>query len=372
MLLTASSNPEYDPIVQDMQNKLNAIKYRVHANWPSLIPDGKFGEQTKHVVIQFQIYRNITPAVGKVGDTTFGYINEEYNHCPMLRANTEKIEPKTDFTRIISNISDFMKNEMFGILNSIDDEANSQMKNLSKFDRFSKETSDLQILVNKHLRGNPTLKSLQDEIKKLWKAQKRIEDLSLQAKGNTNGLNYEFRKHKVEELLKISKAQSQSSFLKKAIPGMENDIRKIFNSCVAEVQKFNIRSKIEHLGQKGSKITQKGSLKGSGILLAMNLIPIISDFIIWVYSKFILNLEAKEEWDKLVKDLISFIEGVLIAAVVAAVVAAIGLTGGVAVVVVVVACLIIGLLIAIFCPEGSIIEWMAKKINEAMLSPVCQ
>lgn len=371
MLLKASLNPKHDPKVQEIQNKLNAIKYRVHGNWPSLVPDGKFGKQTEQAVIQFQIYKNITPVSGQVGDTTFKYINEEYNYCPMLRASTEKFEAKTDFTQIIANIKDFMKDEMFGILKSIDDEAQSQIKNLSKFDDFSKRTPELQNLVNKHLRGNPTLKSLQGTIKNFWEKLERKEFLSQQAKGNTNAYNYANGKHSMSKLHQITTAQSQLSKNNKAILQLEYSAKQMFNRCVAEVQKFNIRSQIEHFSHKG-QITQKGSLKGGGVLLTINLIPIISDFIIWFYSKFILKLEAKEEWDKLVKDIISFIEGVLIGAVVTAVVTAIGLTGGVAVVVVVVVCLIIGLLIALFCPEGSILEWIIKKINEMTLSPVKQ
>ena len=59
-------------------------------------------------------------------------------------------------------------------------------------------------------------------------------------------------------------------------------------------------------------------------------------------------------------------------AIVAAVVAAIGLTGGVAIVVIVVVCLIIGLIIALFCPEDTILEWIAKEINKTIHSSVFQ
>lgn len=86
MQLEASSCPKYNPLVQEIQRKLNSIKYRVHGTWPSLNTDGKFGGMTKQAVIQFQIYKNITPVSGIVGDTTFKYINEEYGYCPILHA----------------------------------------------------------------------------------------------------------------------------------------------------------------------------------------------------------------------------------------------------------------------------------------------
>lgn len=89
MQLEASLCPKYNPLVLEIQRKLNSIRYRVHGTWPSLNTDGKFGEMTKQAVIQFQIYKNITPVSGIVGDTTFKYINEEYNHCPMLHTASQ-------------------------------------------------------------------------------------------------------------------------------------------------------------------------------------------------------------------------------------------------------------------------------------------
>lgn len=47
MQLEASSCPKYNPLVQEIQRKLNSIKYRVHGTWPSLNTDGKFGGMTK-------------------------------------------------------------------------------------------------------------------------------------------------------------------------------------------------------------------------------------------------------------------------------------------------------------------------------------
>ena len=103
MQLEASSCPKYNPLVQEIQRKLNSIKYRVHGTWPSLNTDGKFGGMTKQAVIQFQIYKNITPVSGIVGDTTFKYINEEYNYCPILHAvsqTTTKIHSNNDFGKM--------------------------------------------------------------------------------------------------------------------------------------------------------------------------------------------------------------------------------------------------------------------------------
>lgn len=371
MLLAASPNPKYNPLVLEVQRKLNAIKNRTHANWPLLVSDGKFGEQTKRAVIQFQIYKNITPVSGKVGDTTFRYINEEYNYCPMLRANTDKaVVTANNSNNIISKISDFAKDTMFGILKSIDDAAKDQLKEINKFSNFQRMTPELQKLLHKHLRGNSTLKSLQNTILNFLEEKGRKISLTQQAKGNTNAYNYARGQYTLNKLGQISAAQSQLSKSNMVLSQMEKSAKMLFDRCIMEVRKFNIQSRIEQLGHGGYNVTKNGSLKGGGVLLAINLIPIISDFIIWAYSKLVLKSEAIEEWNKLVKDIISFIEGVLIGAVITAIVSAIGLSGGVAVVVIVVVCLIIGLLIALFCPEGNLTEWMIKTINEKIITPV--
>lgn len=87
MYLKAEQYPKYNEAVRDIQEKLNAIRIRVHGNWDSLTPDGLFGSKTKEAVISFQKYRNIMPAKGEVGDTTLKYINEEYGRIPILKAN---------------------------------------------------------------------------------------------------------------------------------------------------------------------------------------------------------------------------------------------------------------------------------------------
>lgn len=370
MLLVASPNPKFNPLVLEVQRKLNAIKSRTHTNWPFLVSDGKYGEQTKRAVIQFQIYKNITPVSGMVGDTTFRYINEEYNHCPMLRANTDKAVVTANDNNIISKISNFAKDSMFGILKSIDDAAKDQLKEINKFSNFQRMTPELQKLLHKHLRGNSTLKSLQNTILNFLEEKGRKISLTQQVKGNTNAYNYARGQYSLTKLGQISAAQSQLSKSNMVLSQMEKSAKMLFDRCITEVRKFNIQSRIEQIGRRGGNITKNGSLKGGGVLLAINLIPIISDFIIWAYSKLVLKSEAKEEWNKLVKDIISFIEGVLIGAVVTAIVSAIGLSGGVAVVVIVVVCLIIGLLIALFCPEGNLTEWMMRTINEKILTPV--
>ena len=76
MYLKASSTPKFDPIVQTIQMKLNAINIKVHGNWPYLQVDGLFGEKTAKAIKAFQAYRNITPISGEIGNTTLYYINE--------------------------------------------------------------------------------------------------------------------------------------------------------------------------------------------------------------------------------------------------------------------------------------------------------
>lgn len=96
MYLKASANPKFDPAVQTIQMKLNAINIQVHGNWPYLQADGLFGEKTKQAVKAFQVYRNITPISGEVGDTTIHYINDSYNNCPMFRSASPQSNSEGD------------------------------------------------------------------------------------------------------------------------------------------------------------------------------------------------------------------------------------------------------------------------------------
>ena len=112
MYLKASSTPKFDPMVQSIQLKLNAINIQVHGNWPYLKPDGLFGEKTALAVKAFQIYRNITPASGDIGNTTLNYINDSYNHVPQLKAGNVITTSKTtnpDLNSLLNKLNGFVK-----------------------------------------------------------------------------------------------------------------------------------------------------------------------------------------------------------------------------------------------------------------------
>ena len=136
MYLKASTNPKFDPAVQTIQMKLNAINNQVHGNWPYLKTDGLFGEQTKLAVKAFQSYRNITPISGEVGNTTLRYIDDSYNHIPQIKASSgssNSNDNNADLTAIINKFNAFVKDQFFGILKSIQGEYECQVNNLRPF-----------------------------------------------------------------------------------------------------------------------------------------------------------------------------------------------------------------------------------------------
>lgn len=369
MYFKASATPKFDPTVQSIQMKLNAIRIKVHGNWSYLQVDGLFGEQTKKAVKAFQTYRNISPISGEVGNTTLHYINEAYNHIPQLSANkgaTTSTVSNPDFSSFLNKLNNFVKDEAFGLLKGIQDELKKQAKNLELFKNPQKSSAVLQKLVNKRLIGNPTLKALQNEIKHIWKLQDKIEILVSQAKGDTNAYNYANRNN-LSKLRSISQNQSVLAKSQVLIKNSENIAKQLYSKCMAEIEKINLASKIDQMMKNSPKVTKSGSLKGGGVLWAISLIPLASDVLVYFYCC-LAGLPSEEAGKKVLKDLISLLEGAIIGAIVAAVVAAIGLTGGVAIVVIVVVCLIIGLIIALFCPEDTIIEWIIKEINKTIHS----
>lgn len=371
MYLKASTNPKFDPAVQTIQMKLNAINSQVHGNWPYLQTDGLFGEKTKQAVKAFQSYRNITPISGEIGDTTLRYIDDSYNHIPQIRASSGSSNSKdsnTDLTAILNKFNAFVKDQIFGLLKSIQDEYNSQANNLRPYQNAKISSARLQQLINKRLIGNPNLKALQNAVKDIWKHQKIIKSISPNAKGNTNSYNYGSRVDSIR-LQSVSESQSILSKSNVMLKYSENTAKQLYSKCMAEIEKANIAGKIDQMIKKGPKVTKAGSLKGGGILTAISFIPLISDLIVYFNCVF-QGLPSEDAGNKVLKDIIGIIEGAIIGTIVAAVVAAIGLTGGVAIIVVVIVCLIIGLIIAIFCPEDTILEWIAKEVNKTIHSSV--
>lgn len=373
MLLKATNHPKFDSRVQTLQYKLNAIKGRITGNWPFLQVDGLFGEKTKQAVKAFQIYRNIAPTSGEVGETTLHYINESYNHVPQLSASKSVTPSKVntpDLNNILNKINGFVKDQVFGILNSIQGEFDRQAGSLKFFDNPNLSTVRLQQLVNKRLVGNSNIKSLQNVIKDIWKHQDVMKALAPHAKGNTNAYNYGNRKD-FTNLQNISRNQSVLAKENILLKNSEKMAKQLYSKCMTEIEKANIAGKIEQVIKKSPKVTKGCSLKGGGVLTVISLIPFISDVIVYFYC-LMAGLPSEESGKKVIKDLVSLLEGAIIGAIVAAVAAAIGLTGGVAIVVIVVVCLIIGLIIALFCPEDTILEWIAKEINKTIHTSVFQ
>ena len=368
MYLKASPYPKFDPIVQTIQMKLNAINCQVHGNWPYLQTDGLFGEKTKQAVKSYQLYRNITPVSGEIGDTTLRYIYDSYNQIPQLRsADTtfkayKQKQIDIDWTAVAAVTTDFLKrfaDSLNGISKNIENE-------IKRFKSQKVSPKDVDLLMKRFF-GRPDVlamrKAIEDE---MW------NDLKQQARGNTNVYNTPNKTHHISNAKQIGEAQRQVA---KGVlnPQNRNAVEKqlaeqLQKKIIEELESANFKNKITNtLKSKGvPKVT------GGGILKTIMLFPLFKHFVDWVvaYGK----PNAATAFNTLISDLISLIEGVLIGWAVGAVVTAIGLVGWVAVVVALVVAIIIGIIIEIFFPNHS--EWLAEKIISAtknlINSPVFQ
>lgn len=80
----ASSNPEYDPFIVTIQNKLNTIRRNLLHNLPPItMVDGKYGYETARVVSAFQDACEIS-VDGKLGPVTIGRIEQKMRELPSI------------------------------------------------------------------------------------------------------------------------------------------------------------------------------------------------------------------------------------------------------------------------------------------------
>lgn len=352
MLLTASLTPKYNSIVQDIQNKLNAIRCRVHGNWSYLQPDGLFGEKTKQAVKAFQSYRNITPISGDIGDTTLYYINEAYSHVPQIRKADSNIHQPYQSNQIDWKViaGDFVT-RFANVLNDTSKDIESQIKSFKSQKVTSQDVERLmRIFFNR-----PDVDAMRDKIE-----ANVFTELKKTARGNTNVMHTSINSHSISTQRTIREAQRQVSKgvlnaqNRKAVE--KNLAEQLLNKVVEELEGANFKNKITKAirGKGIPKIT------GSGILTTVMLLPIGWHFCVWVDAYINGKPNVSNAFNTFIADIISLIEGVLIGLAVGAVIAAIGLVGWVAVVVALVVSIIIGVILEIFFPSHS--EWLAEKI----------
>lgn len=100
-----SVNPQFDPFVQEVQRKLNAVRVSTHGNWEHLNDDGKYGPKTSAAVKAFQVFKKITPASGILSNTTCQYLDELYRKIPILTSAKSHSYSKDTSRTIKDNVS---------------------------------------------------------------------------------------------------------------------------------------------------------------------------------------------------------------------------------------------------------------------------
>ena len=359
MYLKASANPKFDPAVQTIQMKLNAINIQVHGNWPYLQTDGLFGEKTKQAVKAFQAYRNITSTSGEVDDKTLDYINESYNHVPQLK----NLDPNLKTYRTVNSNPDWKSiagkfvSQLAGTLNDISKDIEGQIK---YFKSQKVSPQDVERLMRR-LFCRPDVSAMRKSIE-----ESVFKELEKTARGNTNVWNTAHGSHSVNNARQIGEAQRQVA---KGVLNSQNKkvvekklAEQLLNKVITELEGVNFKNKITN-SLKGKGVPK---ITGGGVLTAVMLLPIGWHFCVWIDACINQKPNASAAFNTFVSDIISLIEGALIGLAVGTVVAAIGLVGWVAVVVALVIAIIIGIVLEVFFPNHS--KWLAEKIISATKS----
>lgn len=383
MYLKATSSPKYDATVYMVQLKLDYIRNKVHGSWPFLKADGLFGPQTKAAVKGFQIYRNITPVSGEIGDTTMKYLDEEYKRMPMLKDCYHPITANNLITALTDNVGAYdcihfiadIVAQFFSVFDNASKIAEKQANLAKRLQKGVIFRGDIQNLIDKTFNGNPQLEAIRKKIKLLWSKEDSFNDLLKQPNGNTNAWNYAKGKHKIKELSYISKAQQQLAKEKSVIEYITHELKQSFERYIEKINSANFAQKITKAIEERAPKFVKGKKIGGRVLSAASLLPVITDLVALSYNAWT-GKSTERIKEQLLDDLISLVEGTLIYIIVAFIVTAAGLTGGVAIIVVVVICLIIGILISLFCPDGSLLKvflkWIASEIQKVVDNPVYQ
>lgn len=314
MNFKASANPKFDLTVQSIQMKLNAINIQVHGNWPYLQTDGLFGEKTKQAVKAFQVYRNITPVSGEVGDTTLHYINESYNHVPQISSLRSDTKTYYDTKGIsdkypIVKMGDFLKD----VIEGLDDFTKKEMANVIKMGNQSPQA--LQARFNSFAtRFNPQMRRLKSLCQKCIDNQNVINTNKETARTRVDSVRTYQEKQQIRNSQRvISNAQS-------ALKIDKTQAKNISFNIVDELKKFDLMSKIDaFLRSKGLSgeikldLLKKFKLQPQEIKINAG-----TYFKIWAYKDIIADVIAYKEWGteewkhKFVKHIYDLLDGIII------------------------------------------------------------
>lgn len=304
MYLRMSSSPKYSTEVRDMQVKLNAIRTAVHGTWPNVSEDGLFGKETQQAVRGFQIYRNITPASGDVGDTTMKYIAEAYDQIKIARPSSSN--GKTIAAGIMDAFVELVKN--------VDDLVKQEIAYAVKLGKC-----DPQAIVG-HMKSSigrldPAMKKLKQSVRTNLDSQKFLSQQdsiprtpSYAAKSTT-------------ELLRTKSIERSRSFYQTKTNYSRDAAARISRKYVVDIQKYNIVQKIgdtfKRYGITGEiKLPKLKSIKikAGGIFMLYSLKDIIGDLLQF-------DQWGQEAWQKRLSDHCYKFLDVLILGTVAAAVA---------------------------------------------------
>jgi peptidoglycan hydrolase-like protein with peptidoglycan-binding domain len=342
MYLEATSQPKYNSTVYEIQQKLNAIRIKVHGNWSAITPDGLFGQKTKQAVIAFQMYRGITPASGIIGDTTIRYINEVYNTNSQLK-RTSQVQ------KVGGTITEFVS-ELANVLKDISELVEKQIK-IFKSQKVTSKDID-RIL--RYAFNRPDVNKMRDKFEKMM-----LTELNKIAKSNNN---LALSKKNAVKLREISAAKSQigkGMLNAQSRSAVEKKLaEQLMDKVIKELESANFKEKITNALKYKGKVTTSGNI----VLTVVMLIPLIGD--LWELLIASCNGTLTEDLvKKVISNIVSLIEGVLIGIAVAAAVVAIGLVGWVAVLVVLIVSIIVGIILEVIFPDHS--NWIAEKIIQA-------
>lgn len=347
MYLRFSPNPKFSAEVKVLQLRLNAIKYNVHGSWPVLAADGLYGPETCKAVKGFQIYKGIIPATGtEVGDTTWRYINDAYNHVPMIKPASEDFTPYYD-TRGLSDRYPLLKafDYVGDFLGNLDDFIGREVSHVTTMGKAGLKS--LQgTYINFATQWDPKMRELKQFFQKNINSQKAISQNASQAKVRVDTVRT------YNEYQKIQQAQRTISYAQRDLRINTPKAKAASMDLASELKKFNLLDKIEkYLKSKGLsgevKIDALKNFKISGNVK----IGAGTYLKVWNYKDIIEDIFNYEEWGterwkkKFIDDIYKALDAIIIgyaSAVIAellvgAVVALVGATISVGWIVVIVA-----------------------------------
>lgn len=342
---------KYDPVVREMQFKLNCIKRHNHIsipNWDILQEDGLYGPVSKRAVIAYKKYYNLTDKTDKLDTFAVNSIRTRYNdvtslhYCIITTPEPAKVAYK-------SAESD----SIFGFMDLADGLANTILDTVDKIYKVVKEVSKPELLTNKVSADkfikkfeyiskdmDHTLYQMKRSLQSKWRAKEVYDEGIEESKWAGN---------KTEMRRANKKARTGGIILKHE----DAQVRKMSKELAKNASEINIINKIK-LKLNPNTILKVGKYAGP-LGIAINAKDIIWD-IVWESW----HMESEQFEEKFKKDLQKYIDETIIGALTSMVVGLVLKVAGVAVltggtiVLVVLACVIISSILGYILEQNNI------------------